>query len=150
LPAAAGASGRPEEERAARRRRYARTRLTYRTYDTIESEVAVPKLARLKKRKIFVGDVEDIIGTNWLARAIDSDVAVPITASKLRENVYRILDEAIETGVPVEVIRKGTVLTIVPPKRASKLAKLKKRTGFVGDLDDIVSMDWSKEWTELK
>lgn len=75
---------------------------------------------------------------------------MPITASKLRENVYRILDEAIETGVPVEVVRKGTVVKIVPPKRVSKLAKLKKRTGFVGDVEDIIGMDWSKEWTELK
>jgi hypothetical protein len=76
---------------------------------------------------------------------------MPITASKLRENVYRILDEAIETGKPVEVIRKGTVLTIVPPKRVSKLDKLKKRPGlFVGDVEDIIHIDWSKEWTELK
>jgi hypothetical protein len=75
---------------------------------------------------------------------------MPITASKLRENVYRILDEAVETGKPVEVVRKGAILTIMPPKRVSKLANLKKRTGFVGDLDDIVSIDWSKEWTELK
>lgn len=75
---------------------------------------------------------------------------MPITASKLRENVYRILDEAIETGKPVEVVRKGTVLTIVPPKRVSKLDKLKKRSGFVGDPDDIIGIDWSKEWTELK
>jgi hypothetical protein len=70
---------------------------------------------------------------------------MPITASKLRANVYKILDEAIETGMPVEVVRKGIVLTIVPPKRVSKLANLKKRTGFVGDLDDIVSMDWLKD-----
>jgi len=75
---------------------------------------------------------------------------MPITASKLRENVYRILDEAIETGKPVEVIRKGTILTIVPPKRVSKLDKLKKRDVIVGDPDDLVSIDWSKEWTELK
>ena len=75
---------------------------------------------------------------------------MPITASKLRENVYRILDEAIESGKPIEVVRKGTVLTIVPPQRVSKLANLKKRPGLVGDPDDIVSIDWSKEWTELK
>ena len=35
-----------------------------------------------------------------------------LTASKLRENIYRILDEAIATGAPVEVVRKGTVLRI--------------------------------------
>ncbi|MGA2270079.1 MAG: type II toxin-antitoxin system prevent-host-death family antitoxin [Bryobacteraceae bacterium] len=73
-----------------------------------------------------------------------------VTASKLRENVYRILDEAIETGVPVEVVRKGKVLKIVPEKPASKLDRLKKRKLFVGNSDDIIGMDWSKEWTELK
>jgi len=73
-----------------------------------------------------------------------------VTASKLRENVYRILDEAIASGIPVEVVRKGTVLKIVPEKRVSKLARLRKRTGFVGDPDDIIAMDWLREWTELK
>ena len=73
-----------------------------------------------------------------------------VTASKLRENIYRILDETLETGVPVEVLRKGKVLRIVPEKRASKLSRLKKRSGFQGNPDDIVHMDWLKEWSELK
>jgi hypothetical protein len=76
---------------------------------------------------------------------------MPITASKLRENVYRILDEVIETGQPVEVIRKGVVLRIMPEKPRSKLDRLKKRPGtFVGDPDDILKIDWSREWSELK
>ena len=78
---------------------------------------------------------------------------MPITASKLRENVYRILDEAIETGVPVEIVRKGVVLRIVVEKPPSKLARLKKRDirdTFVGDPDDVIGMDWSSEWSELK
>lgn len=74
-----------------------------------------------------------------------------ITASKLRENVYRILDEAIETGVPVQVVRKGVVLRIVVEQPPSKLARLKKRPNdFVGDPDDIMKIDWSREWSELK
>ncbi len=73
-----------------------------------------------------------------------------VTATKLRENVYQILDEAIKTGVPVEVVRKGKVLKIVPDKPVSKLDRLKKRKLFVGNSDDIIGMDWSKEWTELK
>jgi hypothetical protein len=76
-----------------------------------------------------------------------------VTASKLRENVYRILDEAIETGVPVEIVRKGVVLRIVVEKPPSKLARLKKRDirdTFVGDPDDVIGMDWSSEWSELK
>lgn len=73
-----------------------------------------------------------------------------ITASKLRENVYRILDEALETGVPVEVVRKGKVLRIVPEKKVSRFANLKKRSGFVGDPADIINIDWLSEWNELK
>jgi hypothetical protein len=73
-----------------------------------------------------------------------------ITASKLRENIYQILDEAISTGTPVEVIRKGSVLRIVPEQRVSKLSRLKKRKGFRGNPDDVIGMDWLKEWTELK
>ena len=73
-----------------------------------------------------------------------------ITASKLRENIYRILDQAAASGVPVEVIRKGRVLRIVPEKKVSKLARLKKRTGFIGNPDEIIGIDWLKEWTELK
>ena len=73
-----------------------------------------------------------------------------ITASRLRENIYRVLDEAIETGVPVEVVRKGTVVRIVPERRISKLGRLKKRTGFQGNPDDIIGMDWIREWSELK
>ena len=73
-----------------------------------------------------------------------------ITASRLRENVYRILDEAISTGTPVEVVRKGTVLRIVPEERVAKLARLKKRSGFKGDPDEIAGMDWSSQWTELR
>ena len=32
---------------------------------------------------------------------------MPVTASKLRENIYRILDQVLETGVPVEIERRG-------------------------------------------
>jgi antitoxin (DNA-binding transcriptional repressor) of toxin-antitoxin stability system len=71
-----------------------------------------------------------------------------ITASKLRENIYRILDEAIETGVPVEVLRKGNVVKIVPEPRVSKLSRLKKHEGaFVGNPDDIIGMHWTGEYT---
>ena len=71
---------------------------------------------------------------------------IRISASKLRENLYQILDEAISTGTPVEVIRKGVVLRIVPETRVSKLSRLKKREGFWGDPDDVIGMDWSKQW----
>jgi len=66
-----------------------------------------------------------------------------ITAS--RKNIYQILDEVIATGTPVEIVRKGTVLRIVL-ERPSKLDRLKKRTGFDGDPDEIIGVDWMREW----
>ncbi|MEK7408059.1 MAG: type II toxin-antitoxin system Phd/YefM family antitoxin [Acidobacteriota bacterium] len=73
-----------------------------------------------------------------------------ITASKLRENLYNILDEALESGVPVEVVRKGRILRIVPERKPSKLSRLKKRNSLAGDPESIVHMDWLREWSELR
>jgi hypothetical protein len=68
------------------------------------------------------------------------------TASELRADVYRVLDSVIETGLPVEIERKGRVLKIVEDKPASKLSRLVKRKALVGDPEDIVHMDWSQHW----
>ena len=72
---------------------------------------------------------------------------VTVTASKLRENVYQILDSILETGEAVEVVRKGRVLRIVADTASSRLARLQKRDCIKGDPDDLVEIDWSKEWT---
>ena len=74
--------------------------------------------------------------------------AVALTASKLREDIYKILDGVLETGEPVEVERKGRILRIVadnPP--VSRLAKIKKRPGLInGDPKDLAGIDWSTLW----
>lgn len=70
-----------------------------------------------------------------------------ITASKLRENVYRILDDVLASGVPVEIERNGRVLRIVPvdtPTRASRLVR--RPAAVVGDSEDLVHLDWSSNW----
>ena len=70
-----------------------------------------------------------------------------LTASKLRENVYRILDQVLETGVPVEIERRGRMLQIVPVEPPDRLAKLETNPNLVvGDPDDLVHIDWSSEW----
>lgn len=71
----------------------------------------------------------------------------PLTASRLRENVYRILDEVLETGVPVEIERRGKILKIVPGEPRDKLANLQARPDFVRcDPEELVHLDWSEEW----
>ena len=73
-----------------------------------------------------------------------------VTASKLRADIYNILDRSLKTGEPVEVVRKGRVLKIVPEKKPSKLSRLKKRNAIVGDPEDLVHMNWLHEWSEMK
>ncbi|MDR4504186.1 MAG: hypothetical protein MRK01_05235 [Candidatus Scalindua sp.] len=69
-----------------------------------------------------------------------------ITASKLREDVYRILDEIIRSGIPVEIKRNGHKLKIVPEEPENKLKNLKKRPYLKVSPDAIIHLDWSKEW----
>ena len=69
-----------------------------------------------------------------------------ITVSKLRSNIYNVLDKVIETGVAVEIHRKGKTLKIVPVEGPSKLSNLKKHDVLTVPFDDIVHMDWSDQW----
>jgi antitoxin (DNA-binding transcriptional repressor) of toxin-antitoxin stability system len=72
-----------------------------------------------------------------------------VTATRLRQNIYAILDQVLETGVPVEIERKGKVLQIVPEKKASKLDRIPPMPDiWVGDPEDIFKIDWMKEWRE--
>ncbi len=70
-----------------------------------------------------------------------------ITPSKLRENIYQYLDQVIETGIPLEIERKGVLVELAPKQKPSKLARLKKHGTITnGDLESIIEMDWSSEW----
>lgn len=70
-----------------------------------------------------------------------------ISASELRANIYRLLDEVVESGVPLEVERKGKRLRIVPVEQGSKLDRIKGDPDLiVGDPEDLVHIDWSVYW----
>lgn len=74
-----------------------------------------------------------------------------LTASKLRDNVYHILDQVLDTGTPVEIERRGKQLRIVPADGAAtrtlgRLARLKARQYLLCDPGVIVHIDWSREW----
>lgn len=71
---------------------------------------------------------------------------MPLTASRLRADIYRILDRVLETGVPVEIERKGRMLRIVADTAPSKLANLTRRPYLAGDPEELVEMDWSESW----
>lgn len=64
-----------------------------------------------------------------------------ISASALRQNIYRILDRVAERGIPEEVNRRGQVLQIVPKVKKNKLSNAKKRPVIKGDPDELVHID---------
>ena len=68
------------------------------------------------------------------------------TATKLRQNLYNILDGVIDSGIPVEIERKGVLLKIVPEETMDKWDRLGEHHVINGNPENIVSVDWSEEW----
>ena len=70
-----------------------------------------------------------------------------VTASELRQNIYRLLDRVLESGEPLEIERNGRRLRVVPVVATPKLERLTPHPGsIVGDPEDLVHLDWSGEW----
>ena len=68
------------------------------------------------------------------------------TATNFRANLYRYLDEVLETGEPLEIERKGQRIMIIPDKPPSKLHRLQKRETLLTEPEEIVHIDWSGDW----
>ncbi len=69
-----------------------------------------------------------------------------ITLSKLRENIYQIVDAVLKTGEVIEIQRHGKKLKIKPEIEYNKLKALKKRTYLKCKAEEIIHLDWEKEW----
>ena len=72
---------------------------------------------------------------------------MPINASNLRRDIYRLLDMVLESGEPLEIERNGSYLKVIPDyRKGSKLQRLVKHECIVGNPEDLVHMDWSDSW----
>ncbi len=72
---------------------------------------------------------------------------VPISLTALRNNIFKIVDEVIKTGNPVELERKGHRLKIVMEAKKSKLENLKSHDCIVGNPDELIDLKVA-EWYE--
>lgn len=71
-----------------------------------------------------------------------------MTATELRKDIYRVLDDVLETGVPQEVTRGARTLMIVPAGgRRLRLKDLPRREALSCSPDELVetSWDWSPD-----
>lgn len=69
-----------------------------------------------------------------------------VTASQLRSNIYRLLDQVAATGTPLHVERKGRRLQIACADAPSRLSGLVRHECITGDPEALVHSDWSAEW----
>lgn len=72
-----------------------------------------------------------------------------VTPTQLRENLYKILDQVIETQVPVDILRKGHIVKLMvgPSKISRKLSTLKAHPeALCVDPDLFIETDWSINW----
>ncbi len=74
------------------------------------------------------------------------EIVMTLTPSKLRQNIYKILDDVAEKGIPVEINRKGKIIKIVAEENHGKTKNLKRRKVMNCDPEDLVHLDWSAEW----
>jgi prevent-host-death family protein len=72
--------------------------------------------------------------------------AMRYSVSKLRADLFRVLDRVLETGIPVEIERKGKILKIIPAEKPDILANFKEHPEYLNcDPESLVHMDWSEE-----
>jgi len=69
-----------------------------------------------------------------------------ISATRLRQNLYQILDSVLETGLPVEIERGGQILKIISVEPPSKWERLEAHDIFTADPESLVDIDWANEW----
>ena len=70
-----------------------------------------------------------------------------LNASRLRSDIYRVLDRVIETGETVEIERHGRIVKLVAEPPRGKLDRLVKRPGFIrGKASELPDVEWSKSW----
>jgi len=69
-----------------------------------------------------------------------------ITITELRGNIYKLLDEVLNTGIPIEINKGGRKLKIISVEKADKLQNLVSRPNVIkGNPDDFVGISWEKE-----
>ncbi len=71
----------------------------------------------------------------------------PLSLTALRSQLFKIVDGIIDTGIPIEIERKGKRLKIILEGKKSKFSNLKKRDCINGNPDELIDLKVS-EWTE--
>ncbi|MBF2016337.1 MAG: type II toxin-antitoxin system Phd/YefM family antitoxin [Rivularia sp. T60_A2020_040] len=69
-----------------------------------------------------------------------------MTLTELSNNIEHLLDEVLETGIPIEINQNGKLFKIVPVEKTDKLKNLIFKPDVIqGNPDDLVNICWEQE-----
>jgi len=69
-----------------------------------------------------------------------------VTLTELSNNIELLLDEVLETGIPLEINKNGKLLKIVPIEKKDKLKSLTFKPDVIqGNPDDLVNISWEQQ-----
>jgi prevent-host-death family protein len=69
-----------------------------------------------------------------------------VTPTELRADIYNLLDEVLDTGIPLEIKKANRRLIIMPVAKVDKLQNLVARPELIqGDPEDLVNINWETE-----
>lgn len=69
-----------------------------------------------------------------------------VTPTELRANIYHLLDEVLDTGVPLEIKKGDKKLRIVPVEKVDKLQNLTLKPEVIeGDPEELVAISWEDQ-----
>jgi hypothetical protein len=77
-----------------------------------------------------------------------SEMPRKVTATQLRKNINKLLDDVLQSNIPLKVERKGKKIIISAAQRTSKMAGLRPHPDCIaGDPEEPIHSDWSGEWS---
>ena len=66
-----------------------------------------------------------------------------VTVTELRGNIYKLLEDVLTTGVPLDIVKGGRKLRVAPVEPVDKFANMVDRPDVInGDPDDLVHIEW--------
>lgn len=69
-----------------------------------------------------------------------------VTPTQLRADIYNLLDEVLETGIPLEIRKGDKKLKIVPQEMVDKFQNLVSRPEVIrGDPEALIEISWENE-----
>ena len=69
-----------------------------------------------------------------------------VTPTQLRKNIYNLLDEVLDTGIPIEIKKGDRKLRIIPEEKIDKFQKLLYRPEAINAKpEELIDLSWKEE-----